>query len=463
MTQPQHLRNFIIDVYQTTQHDFHVVAEYVSDRSYRVYVQRLDTDNRDGWDFDLQLLLFSPIHGYSERISIGPSDTSEKIQLFDLQSETIVLEPEDAADPIDPVGPPSSPSPPSIYRQYIPRMSEPNYQQIDCATFNSLFDAQMVILPGSFYAVGIRDGQTYIYNEKYNLYWEIAPTLNFLVNILYDRVSTHPIQYFVICACDGFPENMPYKIRTEATAIDDPDKYKDVFIPTMLDIADNQYEIFHKNRWILCQNNHMCGAYAYTIPMPDHHYFVMNSYREFRWLHEGRPWDTKIPKIVFASSPERSSKYNFEHHPLAGSEPEITQRQYFYRLFGEHPNVVAVRSGWNHTDFFPRGEQTKYKYILDIDGLASTWDSLAWKMRSGSVIFRVGGIWNQWFFPQFLAGVHYVAIKQDFSDLMEKYEWCESHPTECKQMVLAACRVFDEIYRLQNADNYVRGQVIQVI
>ena len=166
MTQPQHLRNFIIDVYQTTQHDFHVVAEYVSDRSYRVYVQRLDTDNRDGWDFDLQLLLFSPIHGYSERISIGTSDTSEKIQLFDLQSETIVLEPEDAADPIDPVGPPSSPSPPSIYRQYIPRMSEPNYQQIDCATFNSLFDAQMVILPGSFYAVGIRDGQTYIYNEK---------------------------------------------------------------------------------------------------------------------------------------------------------------------------------------------------------------------------------------------------------------------------------------------------------
>lgn len=453
----KYLRDFMIDVYQTTQHDFYVVAEYVSDKSYRVYVQRLDTDNCDGWDFDLQLLLFSPIHGYSERISIGPSDTSEKIQLFDLQSETIVLEPEDAADPIDPVGSPS------IHRKYIPRMSEPNYQQIDCRTFNSLFDAEMVTLPECFYAVGIKNGETYIYSEKYSLYWEIAPTMRFLVNILYDRVSTHPTQYFVICACDGFPEYAPYKIRTEAIMIDDPNKYKGIFTPTLLDIADDQYEIFHKNRWILCQNNHMCDAYPYTIPMPDHHYFVMNAYREFRWIHEGQPWDDKIPQIVFAGSPERSSKYNFGHSPLVDSEPDITQRQYFYRQFENHPNVVAIQSGWLHPNFVPRENQTKYKYILDMDGLASTWDSLAWKMRSGSVIFRVGGIWNQWFSPQFLAGVHFVPIKPDFSDLMEKYEWCQSHPAECKQMILAACRVFDEIYRLQNADNYVREKVLQVI
>jgi len=59
-----------------------------------------------------------------------------------------------------------------------------------------------------------------------------------------------------------------------------------------------------------------------------------------------------------------------------------------------------------------------------------------------------------------VAGRDYMAIREDFSDLLEKYEWCETHPAECRQMVLNACRAF-EIYRLQNAEDYVRTKVIQ--
>jgi hypothetical protein len=45
---------------------------------------------------------------------------------------------------------------------------------------------------------------------------------------------------------------------------------------------------------------------------------------------------------------------------------------------------------------------------------------------------------------------------------LEKYEWCETHPAECRQMVLNACRAF-EVYRLQNAEDYVRERVIHNI
>jgi hypothetical protein len=422
-------------------------------------VRRLDTFSDEGWAFPLELLLFSPIHGISERFSFGSSETAERNQLFDLQDETFLLEPDNGDD-----------ASPAKYRQYVPQMSEPNYRQINCAEFNQLFDSEMPVLPYCLYAVGIRDGQTYIYNQKYSHYYEIAPTLNFLVNILYQRQTTHHTQYFVISACDGFPHGVAYGDRTIPRKIDDPNKYDGVFTPNLLDISENTYEIYHKNQWILTQNNHIGqptgNGYAYTLAMPDHHYFVMNQYREFRWLHEGRSWDTKIAKIVFAGSIERSSKYNFKQHPsLADATvvPETTQRQLFYKLFDGHPNVVAVQSGWNRANFVSRDQQTTYKYILDMDGEASTWDSLAWKLRSGSVVFRVTGIWNQWFFPQFLAGVHYIPVKEDFSDLMEKYEWCESHPAECKQMILDACRVFDAIYRLQNTDNYVREHVLDKI
>jgi hypothetical protein len=448
------LKDYIIDIYESNHHDIYVIAEYVSPLSYRVHIRRLDTLTDEGWAHNLRLLLFSPIHGYSEIVDVGASQVSYIDILCDIQR------PADA----QPLAPDMDALPPRNYRQYLPRMSEPNYRQIGFQEFNRLFDAQMVLLPSSFYAVGIRrDGDattaTYIYNEKYSHYYEIAPTLNFLINILYDRTATNPTQYFVICACDGFPHSVPYCDRVVPVAIADPYKYAGVFTPRLTDISENAYEVFHKNRWILTQNNHT--GYSYTAPMPDHHYFVLNQYREFRWLHRGQPWDTKTAKVIFAGSEERSSKYNFRMHPL-GTNSETTQRQYFYQLFETHPSVVAVKSGWNRGNFVSREEQMSYRYILDMDGDASTWDSLAWKLRSGSVLFRVQGVWNQWIMEHLVAGRDYMAIREDFSDLLEKYEWCETHPAECRQMVLNACRAF-EVYRLQNAEDYVRERVVRNI
>jgi hypothetical protein len=444
------LKDYIIDIYESNHHDIYVYAEYVSPRSYRVHIRRLDTLSDEGWGHNLRLLLFSPIHGYSEIVDVGGSQVSYKYLLYDIQRP-------EAAPPL---APDLDATPPRNYRQYIPRMSEPNYRQIGFQEFNRLFDANLVLLPSSIYAVGIRDGvATYIYNEKYSHYYEIAPTLNFLINILYDRISTHPTQYFVICACDGFPHGVPYRERSVPLEIADPHKYAGIFTPRLTDISDNAYEVFHKNRWILTQNNHT--GYSYTMPMPDHHYFVMDQYREFRSLHRGQPWDTKTPKVIFAGSEERSSKYNFRNHPL-GPQSETTQRQYFYQLFETHPNIHAVKSGWNRGNFVSREEQMSYRYILDMDGEASTWDSLAWKLRSGSVLFRVQGVWNQWVSDYLVAGRDYMAIREDFSDLLEKYEWCETHPAECRQMVLNACRAF-EVYRLQNAEDYVRTKVIDKV
>ena len=31
--------------------------------------------------------------------------------------------------------------------------------------------------------------------------------------------------------------------------------------------------------------------------------------------------------------------------------------------------------------------------------------------------------------------IHYILLKDDFSDLHEKYEWCKSHKEECKSII----------------------------
>jgi hypothetical protein len=433
------VRNCIVDVYEHTQHDLHVFTEYVNSTECILHVHRLDTLT-DGWD-PLRVYAFSPQYNFFTLIDVEPSSTpklQKRIYLdMPLEPDTEVV----------------------TYPSYVRGHDvDPPYEKITVDEFNQRFQAHLVTLPSSFYAIGITPEKTYIYSEKYILYHEIAPTMRFLIHVI--RKHKTPNLYFVICACDGFPENTQYSIRTKPISID-PEKYRNRF---GLDYAcePNEFEQLHDKAWILCQNNHK--DYAFTKPLPDHHYFVLNEYREFRWLHQGLSFDCKIPKMVFASTKSRSSNANFKQTPLVDGVPntEITQRELFYKLFSYHENVYAVESGWMQPNFVPREEQVYYKYILDMDGLASTWDSFAWKLRSGSVLFRVKGVWNQWFFDHFKEGIHYISIEEDFSDLLEKYEWCEQHPDECKQIIYNACQLF-EIYRLYHAEQYVLNEVLELM
>jgi hypothetical protein len=97
-----------------------------------------------------------------------------------------------------------------------------------------------------------------------------------------------------------------------------------------------------------------------------------------------------------------------------------------------------------------------YKYILDIDGNASTWDATAWKLNSGSVILKTESNWEQWFYKEYKPWVHYVPVADDFSDIQERYKWCEANPEKCEDMIRKAKELFQSIYRDENVLKYVR-------
>ena len=102
-----------------------------------------------------------------------------------------------------------------------------------------------------------------------------------------------------------------------------------------------------------------------------------------------------------------------------------------------------------------RHDMINYKYILDIDGNASTWDATAWKLNSGSVIFKTDSNWEQWFYKEYKPWVHYVPVADDFSDIQERYKWCEANPKKCVEMIRNAKELFQTIYRHENVLKYV--------
>jgi hypothetical protein len=73
------------------------------------------------------------------------------------------------------------------------------------------------------------------------------------------------------------------------------------------------------------------------------------------------------------------------------------------------------------------------------------------------VIFKVDGPWTQLFYSEYLPYTHYIPIKDDMSDLQEKYQWCEEHPEECEKIVVNNKQLFQKTFRMSNIIKYIQS------
>jgi hypothetical protein len=77
----------------------------------------------------------------------------------------------------------------------------------------------------------------------------------------------------------------------------------------------------------------------------------------------------------------------------------------------------------------------KFKYILSVEGNDKD-SGLNWKLNSNSVVFMTRPRYNSWLMETMLVpDYHYVLLSDDFSDLEEKYIWCEENQEKCKEII----------------------------
>ena len=88
-------------------------------------------------------------------------------------------------------------------------------------------------------------------------------------------------------------------------------------------------------------------------------------------------------------------------------------------------------------------EQTKYKYVINIDGHVSAF-RLSLEMSMGCCILLVESEYRMWFSGEIKPYVHYVPVNRDLSDLIEKIKWCKTHDNECKNMAENCKKYYDE-------------------
>ena len=416
--------------------------EYKNESEAILVVKRIDTLNKDeGWNDNIKVSLHD-YSGNTKEVEVGPSKTSnmKRIEAVSLNNTTFIKS--------------STTIESNWITSYKPfRQFEhfPVYQSR--SEFCNTFQVDLPHLPSSMFALGMKDGGAFIYHDNYRQYpwdYEIRYTIDFILSMMFARTPgvAPPTFYCILCALDGYIEHCyPSMYRTIPKRVEDNDGKNKMMID-MSEYGNTKYPIFHDQKYILCQSarKHM----PYTIPVIDRYYLYLNRYNGYRSIHRGILFSKKIAKVVYAGN-ERGSKYNF----LLRRDINMSQREYF--------TTDAVSKKNVRTGYVPRDEMIKYKYILDIDGNACTWDATAWKLNSGSVIFKTNSDWTQWFYSEYLPWKHYVPVKEDFSDLNSKYKWCEKHPKECEEMISNCKRLFHKVYRHDSVVHYMSSVIDKLV
>jgi hypothetical protein len=399
--------------------DFQVYTEFINENKYNLVLRNLK--GTEGWKENIRVLVHYKDVNKTEVFTFLPSEKQEQ-EVRKTIDTLFTLKKQEAIQPIP------------TYKKSKPY----HLERISRSKFNSLFDANVIILPENMFAVGLKGNWAYIYNETYTQYHMIELTIRHILSVAVTE-DLYREFYFVICAHDGYLEHhyLSKTGRTKPKVLGETECKGQMRV--LMDKED-EYPVFHKDEYVLGMA--VQNKVSKAIAVPDRYYFYLNHHNQYRSIHGGVPFSSKINKMVFGGRREYGPKYNF----IDNREINLNLRQYFHSPAVNKENVVAP-------DWIERHEMLKYKYIIDMDGNTSTWDATAWKLNSNSVILKVESCWHQWFYKGYLPWIHYVPVANDMSDLQEKYKWCEEHQEECQKIIENAKKLFQEAYLYKNVVN----------
>lgn len=154
----------------------------------------------------------------------------------------------------------------------------------------------------------------------------------------------------------------------------------------------------------------------------------LNRIRHFVFIKDTQPFRSKKNMLVsrnIVRQPHRKKLLElYSRHPLCdiGQINRDTN--------SEHPE-------WQK-EYLTIPQQLEYKFICCIEG-NDVATNLKWVMASNSVAVMPRPKFETWFMEgKLIAGYHYVEIKDDYSDLIDKMEYYIQHPDEAEAIIAHA-------------------------
>lgn len=150
----------------------------------------------------------------------------------------------------------------------------------------------------------------------------------------------------------------------------------------------------------------------------------LDKVRHFTFLKDKRSFASKLNQAIF-----RGATYQ-------------SHRQRFMNMYFGHPLVDCANTAHNsnlpaewNKPLITLYDHLHYKFVICLEGndVAS---NLKWVMSSNSIAIMPKPKYETWFMEGRLqAGVHYIEIKDDFSDLEEKIQYYSQHIDEAEVII----------------------------
>ena len=115
-----------------------------------------------------------------------------------------------------------------------------------------------------------------------------------------------------------------------------------------------------------------------------------------------------------------------------------------------------------------RIDHLKYKYLVDVDGNSCSFERYFWLLLSNSLVIKQVTPYVQWYYGALKPYKHFLPVKEDLSDLMEKISWARTHDSEAKAIAQNATQFVQEnltdedtlVYLKHLLDEYAKIQTL---
>jgi len=161
------------------------------------------------------------------------------------------------------------------------------------------------------------------------------------------------------------------------------------------------------------------------------------------------------PRIKLSLLTQELKKKNI--HYLDAGVVRFTRRD---KKIYKHP-FVEFQKAFDYNfkfDFVDKFEQAKYKFTINVEG-----NSSAYRYGSlfyfGFCIFNVESKYHVWFEQWLTPFVHYIPVKHDLSDLVEKIEWALANDDKCKQISENAKEFYNKYFNREFIYDYMQNSI----
>ncbi|MFG6365484.1 glycosyl transferase family 90 [Schaedlerella sp.] len=145
-----------------------------------------------------------------------------------------------------------------------------------------------------------------------------------------------------------------------------------------------------------------------------------------------------------------------------GTIASSDERRWLQIIAEHHPDILCIDdpSLLQKKVYTPMTELSKYKYTLDIRGYGWT-DRVKILLQLGRPVFLIDRPFQEWYFDGLVPMKHFIPVKEDLSDLIEKYEYMENHPDEYDDMIKAMAEFAERYFAPENILGYLKEIVLK--